>query len=163
MNAAASSISGFEEADETLVSRIDTWLVTYSQIREYRDSASPQSALDLEVALYSQDWSELTPCAEEKFDRLRKKIEVARKIFRYYLPDLSRAAAPIPLSCEAVQRLCCLLLKLALIRRDARYLNSALKLLDGILDLNDCSFPEELNTLAHATLESLVPLANRIQ
>jgi len=111
---------------------------------------------DLETQLHTVSWSNLAPEVEVPFDRLRKKIEVARKLYRYYQPDLSRPAAPTALSAPAVRRLCGLLIKAALIWRDARFLNSALKLLDGVLGRDDCEFPQELRLLAGATLDVLM-------
>lgn len=143
--------------EAALLARIDDWLVASPVNEAVREAAAPQSSLDLNVALYAKAWLDLTPEAEAQLDRLRKKIEVARKLCRYYLPDLSRAALPEPLPAAAVRRLCALLLKAALLRNDARYLNSALKLLDGVLGREDCTFPQELREFAQATLLALAP------
>jgi hypothetical protein len=143
--------------EAALLAQVDDWLEASPASGAVVDATAPQPSLDLEVALQAHAWSDLTSGAEAQLDRLRKKIEVARKLCRYYLPDLSRAVAPTPLSAAAVRRLCALLLKAALLRRDARYLNSALKLLDGVLGRNDCTFPQELREFAQATLLALVP------
>jgi hypothetical protein len=152
------ALSG-EEFSHDLRAQIEEWLASAAFDRsplKRRDNGDGL-LLDLEAQLHTPSWSNLAPEVEVPFDRLRKKIEVARKLYRYYLPDLSRPAAPTALSVQAVQRLCGLLLKAALIRRDVRFLNSALKLLDGVLGRDDCEFPHELRLLAGATLDVLVP------
>lgn len=112
---------------------------------------------DLERALYDPAWHELNPAIEVRMDRLRKKIEVPRRLYRLYLADLSRPATSIQLSSTAVQRLSVLLLKAALIWHDVRYLNSALKLVDGVLERDDCIFEEDVRALAISTLNAMVP------
>ncbi|WP_141211483.1 hypothetical protein [Rhodoferax sp. TH121] len=112
---------------------------------------------DLESALYDPAWHELNPAMEVQLDRIRKKIEVPRKLYRLYLADLSRPATSTLLSSAAVQRLSVLLLKAALIWHDARYLNSALKLVDGVLERDDCVFREDVRALAISTLNAMVP------
>lgn len=142
-----------------LKNQIDDWLASAAIDRSplaLQDGGNGQ-LFDLEAQLFTLSWSNLAPGVEVPFDRLRKKVEVARKLYRYYLPDLSYPAAPTVLSAPAVRRLCGLLLKAALIQRDARFLNSALKLLDGVLERDDCEFPLELRLLASATLDTLVP------
>lgn len=138
-----------------LLSRIDAFLADVPDAN-VEGEAGP-GARDLEAELRHFAVSPWTPDALTLLDRLRKKIEVARKLCRYYLPDLSLAAAAVPLSSAGVQRLCGLLLKSALLSRDARYLNAALKLLDGVLDRADCIFPDTLRALAVGVLDVLVP------
>ncbi|MCM8594228.1 hypothetical protein [Accumulibacter sp.] len=155
----AVDLQGAAHEAAALLARIDAWLAADLRSGPGDGGTSSASTLDLEGALHSQAWSNLTPEADAQLDRLRKKIEVARKLCRYYVSDLSRAAEPTPLAAAAVRRLCVLLLKAALVRDDARYLNSALKLLDGVLGRDDCSFPDELRQLARSTLDALVPPA----
>lgn len=145
--------------DVELLARIDAWVAVATACPVTGRDIGEPPVLDLETILYTTDWWALTPQAEAHLDRLRKKIEVARRLCRYYLPDLSRAAAPTPLSAAGIQRLCALLLRAAVLRRDARYLNSALKLLDGVLGRDDLAFPAELRALAHAALDALAPPA----
>lgn len=138
-----------------ILSRIDTFLAAVPDAKV--EGETVPGVRDMEAELRRLAGSPLTPDALTLLDRLRKKIEVARKLCRYYLPDLSRAAAAVPLSSVGVQRLGGLLLKSALLSRDARYLNAALKLLDGVLDRADCIFPDTLQVLAVAVLDVLVP------
>lgn len=158
----AIAVTDFPTADDVeLLARIDAWVAVATTCPVARGDTGQPPVLDLEPSLHTADWWALTPQAEAHLDRLRKKIEVARRLCRYYLPDLSRAAAPAPLSATGAQRLCALLLRAAVLRRDARYLNSALKLLDGVLGRDDLAFPAELGALAHATLDALAPLVTR--
>ncbi|GMV55112.1 MAG: hypothetical protein AMXMBFR6_09170 [Betaproteobacteria bacterium] len=142
-----------------LIGLLDAWLAPACSPPPHQAPLGALSALDLDEALCSKSWADLTAEAEANLDRLRKKIEVVRKLYRYYLPDMSGPANPTPLSPEALQRLCALLLKAALLRNDMRYLNSALKLLDGILDQDEGIFQEDLRRLAALTLDALVPPA----
>lgn len=139
-----------------LVARLDAWMLLEGGGGE-QGPGPAVGAYDLEIELFQPGWD--GPAAERlvQLDRLRKKVEVVRKLYRFYLPDLSRAAGMQVPSAAAVRRLCALMLKTALVRHDARYLNSALKLLDGVLAREDCEFPDELRALARATFEVLVP------
>ncbi|MDR2219351.1 MAG: hypothetical protein LBE24_02085 [Methylobacillus sp.] len=146
------------EADSALVSRISAWLALDRASGGMMETCpAERNALDLEVELFHPDWEEPSADKLTQLDRLRKKIEVVRKLYRFYLPDLARAITTTELSAAAVRHLCALLLKAALVQNDARYLNSALKLLDGVLARDDCNFPNELHIFAHATLDVLVP------
>jgi hypothetical protein len=147
--------------DAGLLARINTLCAGAPSLQMKDGEAVQPPMVDLEALLNMTGWWALTPQTEAQLDRLRKKIEVARRLFRYYTPDLSRAAAPTLLSVEGVQRLCALLLRAAVLRHDARYLNSVLKLLDGVLGRGDLVFPSELRKLAHATLDVLAPLTPR--
>lgn len=140
-----------------LVARLDAWMTLEGSAGEQEPGPVAEGAYDLEIELFQPGWDGPAAEALVQLDRLRKKVEVARKLYRFYLPDLSRAAGTQLLSAVAVRRLCALMLKTALVRCDARYLNSALKLLDGVLVREDCDFPDELRALAHATLEVLAP------
>lgn len=142
----------------SLVVRLDAWMALEASACEQEPGCpAVKDTYDLEIELFQPGWE--VPAAERlaQLDRLRKKVEVARKLYRFYLPDLSRASETRVLSAAAVQRLCALMLKTALLLCDARYLNSALKLLDGGLEREDCDFPDELRALAHAALEILAP------
>lgn len=142
-----------------LVVRLDAWMALEGGSAAGEKGPGPvtEGAYDLEIELFQPGWDGPEAVGLVQLDRLRKKVEVARKLYRFYLPDLSRAAGAQVLSAAAVRRLCALMLKTALAGRDARYLNSALKLLDGVLVREDCSFPDELRAVAHATLEVLAP------
>ncbi len=161
MSRAADALSAGKGGIPELVARIDAWLAAGAAVTTAGEAPCDGSDVDLETALHTPSWSNLGRDAEAPFDRLRKKVEVARRLCRCYAPDLSRCTEPAPLSEAAVARLCGLLLKAALVWRDLRYLNSALKLLDGVLEREDCAFPDELRALAGETLDCLVPLAPR--
>jgi len=153
--------SGIDGPSIKLLVRIDDWLLTF-QTGAITDLARDQrsdAVVDLEQVVYTQAWQELAPETVPRLDRLRKKIEVAHKLSRYYLPDLSRPAAATPLSFAAIQCLSVLLLKAALVWRDARYLNSALKLMDGVLERDDCVFSQDVRSLVTSTLNVMVPEA----
>lgn len=153
------SIACSDAPDIRLIARLEGWLQISKVVVNEESTWEPNSntLFDLERALHSQAWQQLTPEMRVMLDHLRKKIEVAHKLYRHYLPDLSRPAASIPLSPAAVQHLTVLLLKAALVWKDARYLNSALKLVDGVLGRDDCVFPEDLRSLAILTLDIMVP------
>lgn len=154
-----SEILSVDDFAPDLRAQIDKWLEsnasTYSSL--INQDCGEGCHFDLEEQLHTLSWSNLASEIDMPFDRLRKKVEVARKLYRYYAPDLSRAAALTPLSAASVYRLCGLLLKAALVRSDARYLNTALKLLDGVLGRDELEFPKELRSFALATLQALVP------
>lgn len=149
------------DTQAALVARLDAWLAQDVARHDTGRSAlsvePPVPMLDLEAEIYTDAWSALLPETAAHLDRLRKKIEVARMLRRYYLPDLSQAAAAPLLGAAAVRRLYVLLLKASVVWRDARYLNAVLKLNDAILGRDDCSIPNELRALARATLDALVP------
>jgi hypothetical protein len=140
-----------------LIVRLDAWMALDGNAGEREPGSATEGVYDLEIELFQPDWD--GPAAERlaQLDRLRKKVEVARKLYRFYLPDLSRPAGTQVLSAAAVRYLCALMLKAALVGHDARFLNSALKLLDGVLEREDCDFPDELRSLARGAFEVLVP------
>jgi hypothetical protein len=140
-----------------LVARLEEWVATAGDAGEQSSSTVAEGAYDLEIELFRPGWDGSVAERLAQLDRLRKKVEVARKLYRFYLPDLSLAVGTQVLSGSAVRRLCALMLKAALARHDARFLNSALKLLDGVLGREDCDFPDELRALARATFEVIVP------
>lgn len=140
-----------------LAVRLDAWMVQEGAADAPESGPRAEGMFDLEIELYCPGWDGSVADRLVLLDRLRKKVEVARKLYRFYLPDLSRSVDTQLLAAAAVRHLCALMLKAALVRHDTRYLNSALKLLDGVLTREDCDFPDELRALAHATLEVLVP------
>jgi len=149
------------DTQAALVARLDAWLgqdvARYDHERSVLSVEPLVPMLDLEAEIYTDAWSALLPETDVHLDRLRKKIEVARTLRRYYLPDLSRAAAAPLLGAAAIRRLYVLLLKASIVWRDARYLNTALKMNDAILGRDDCLIPDELRALACAALDALVP------
>ncbi len=140
-----------------LAARLDAWVTPEAGAVAQSLGPMAEGVFDLEAELFRPGWVGPTADRLAQLDRLRKKVEVARKLYRFYLPDLSRATGAQVLSAAAVRRLCLLMLKAALARHDARYLNSVLKLLDGVLERDDCDFSDELRALARATFEVLVP------
>lgn len=140
-----------------LLARLEAWTALERGAGAQEPGPVAEGAYDLEIELFRPGWDGPTTERLAQLDRLRKKVEVARRLYRVYLPDLSRAVGTQVLSEAAVRRLCVLMLKAALARHDARFLNSALKLLDGVLAREDCDFPDELRALARAVIEVLVP------
>lgn len=121
------------------------------------DSCAPD-VFDLEGLLAGDVYSAIRKLSISDLDRLRRKIEVARKLFQRYERDLSRPATEIPLSTAGTNQLCAVMLLAALYQRDARFLNSAFKLIDGLPSAPGATVSPELVALAKSTLEMLIPL-----
>jgi hypothetical protein len=119
---------------------------------------APATQFNLEAVLASGLDSALEQLSGAKLDRIRRKIEVARKLYGQYEGDLSRPASSDPLSCAGVHHLCAVLLLHTLRSYDLRYLNSALKLIDGFIVPADAPESIELMLIAAETLDTLVPL-----
>lgn len=141
-------------------------IVEESRLLLQRIPSSPNRSrklaqFDLEFLLSQGAEAALDRLSEPLSDRLRRKIEVARKVYQTYEPDLSRPTSSVPLSAEAINQLCALMLLAALRQRDVRFLNSALKLIDGILAPANVQVSQRLISLAHATLQLLLPTERR--
>lgn len=128
--------------------------------READSVTHPRSSalFDLEALLAQQIEFALEQLSNAQLDRLRRKIEVARKLYARYESDLSRPATTEPLSAAGINRLCAIMLLAALRHHDARFLNSALKLIDGLIAPAGVQVSSELVLIAEATLDALVPL-----
>lgn len=85
-------------------------------------------------------------------DRLCKKIDVVGRLASHYTADLSRAAHAAPVQPEAAAALCGVLLIQAARRCDAKFLNTALRMLDGRLTAPVASFPDFLGAWADGLL-----------
>jgi len=138
--------------DEVLF-QINDWLKASLVEERKKSGCTKEDVFDLEDEIHSNAWFRLDDAIGPKLDRLRKKVEVARRLFRFYAVDLSSAIEPIMLSASSVRYLYVLFLKAALVQSDFRYLNSALKIVDNILHRDDCVFSEELRALAFSTLD----------
>ncbi|MDO9418345.1 hypothetical protein [Pararhizobium sp.] len=140
-----------------LVSRIIA--VSESTQREAVRTTDPgESALfDLDALLSGGANLAFEQLSSSQLDRLRRKIEVARKLHRAYERDLSRPATATPLSAGGVNQLCAVMLLSALRCQDPRFLNAALKLIDGLILPAAVPVSAELISLAQSTLNILVP------
>ncbi|MDR7142205.1 hypothetical protein [Rhizobium sp. BE258] len=116
------------------------------------------SLFNLEALLTQQVEPALEQLSNAQLDRLRRKIEIARKLYARYESDLSRPATTEPLSAAGINQLCAIMLLAALRHHDARFLNSALKLIDGLIAPAGVQVSSELVLIAEATLDALVPL-----
>jgi len=143
-----------EKIDE-LLAEIDVFLRKSIKSNYDSERAHDDTVFDLERELYNTYWFEISVEAEHKLDLLRKKIEVTKKIHRFYMLDMSNATVQTNLCAEAVKLLYLLFLKAALERRDFRYLNTALKISDGILGREDCLMPKNFSMMAYSVLEIL--------
>lgn len=121
------------------------------------EAAAPD-VLDLEGLLAGGAHSAFNQLSGPELDRLRRKIEVARKLYQRYERDLSRPATTTPLSAAGVNQLCAVMLLASLYERDARFLNSALKVIDELPLPFGARVSQELATLAQATLDTLIPM-----
>lgn len=139
---------------------VDRIIATGPAIRDeaghvYRTDAN--QLFDLESVLASGIENAFTQLSGQGLDRLRRKIEVARKLYARYDSELSIPAKDAPLSAAGVNRLCAIMLLAALRSRDARFLNSALKLIDNLIVPANVSVSPELVRIAEETLNALVP------
>lgn len=75
----------------------------------------------------------LLPESLEIYGKLRRKVEVARRLFAHYTADIARPAGDDIVHPGYAQLLCAQFLIIAQKSGDPRVLNAALKMLDGIL------------------------------
>ena len=131
--------------------------------QEAGGTSNPGAAFlfDLEAVLASGIEPAFEQLSGAQLDRLRRKVEVARKLYARYENDLSLPATTETLSAAGVNQLCAVMLLAALRSRDARFLNSALKLIDGLIAPASVPVSMELVLIAEATLDALVPLERR--
>lgn len=121
------------------------------------DARAP-NVFDLEGLLAGDAHSAFKKLSMSDLDLLRRKIEVARKLFQRYESDLSRPVTAMPLSNAGVNQLCAVMLLAALYQLDARFLNSAFKLIDGLSFPTGVTVSPELVAIAKATLDTLIPM-----
>jgi len=115
-----------------------------------------QGAFATEPCLAGLELDALAPC-DPVLERLAKKIEVPRKLLAYYTPDLARASAPEPVAPAYAVYACAAYLAIADRFGDLKFLNTALKLVDGILGV---AMPPELVRWAQCLLERPLPIAS---
>jgi hypothetical protein len=140
---------------EALVDRI---IATGPAIRDETARTPRSDALfDLESVLTSGIEDAFAQLSGQRLDRLRRKIEVARKLYAGYDGKLSTPVKDALLSAAGVNRLCAVMLLAALRSGDTRFLNSALKLIDGLVLPATVSVLPELVLIAEETLDVLVP------
>ena len=70
-------------------------------------------------------------------DKLCKKIDVVKNVYKFYKKDLSQVVLKENIGKKYQQYLCFILLYLAYTNKDLKFLNSALKMIDYILDNKD--------------------------
>lgn len=128
------------------------------QDRESVGLAEDGSPFDLERLLAFGADTATARLGDAQLDRLRRKIEVARKVYRVYEQDISRPTSSQPLSPDGINQLCAVMLLAALRRRDARFLNAALKLIDGLHEPAGVQVSQRLSSLTQETLDLLLPL-----
>lgn len=85
-------------------------------------------------------------------DRLCKKVDVVGKVSAFYTPALARSAEPEPLSAPYAAALAAALLLAAETGGDLKFLNTALKMLDGRLGDPRAAYPPWLAEWAEALL-----------
>ncbi|MCW5875080.1 MAG: hypothetical protein KIS88_10585 [Anaerolineales bacterium] len=96
------------------------------------------------------------PKAVQTLDRLCKKLDVTRKLRAFYTKDLSRNARPVAdVQPSYLPLAVALLLSFAQAHGDLKFLNSALKVLDGNLTQRSL-YPPELETWARSLVAELV-------
>jgi hypothetical protein len=83
-------------------------------------------------------------------NRLCKKVEVAHTLKRFYTPDLSAAADAADVGPTYAAFLCAVYLVLAQRLADPKFLNTALKMLDGTLRSPRPDYPDSLRSMARA-------------
>jgi len=87
-----------------------------------------------------------------KIEKLCKKVEVPKRLVVEYSYNLSKTIDVSPIAPEYAAYFTLLLLTLALENKDLKYLNCALKLVDGELREPKFSLPQEV----HACVEDAV-------
>jgi|GEM_PF-1822424 len=142
----------------TLIAQIDTFRPSQRADEVVSPKHEAQPAFDLEELLSGGARVALGRLSDAQLDRLRRKIEVARKLYVAYRPNLSGPASTEPLSASGVNQLCAVMLLAALLRRDARFLNSAFKLMDGLSIPANVAIADDLISLAYASLDVVLPL-----
>lgn len=85
-------------------------------------------------------------------ERLSKKVEVVRRLSAVYAPDLSTVVDRSPVSADVAVALCGVYLATAFQRRDLKWLNTSLKMLDGCLKQPRPRYPRCLRQWAGQAL-----------
>lgn len=119
-----------KQVDPGLLDDLATHLCAVRE--EFEALEQPEAeGIDL-VAWLSREPGTIPEC-DLTLDRLRKKIEVARVLYRFYTDDLEKGLPGDHLPEVYVYYLVGLLLNKALVDRNYRYLNTVLKIRDGVL------------------------------
>ncbi|MHC5113734.1 MAG: hypothetical protein ACYTGP_04825 [Planctomycetota bacterium] len=84
-------------------------------LHEYRDDGAPDAA------------------GVARLDQLARKVEVARRLWAFYEPDLSRPVERTLVHDAYAAHLCAVFLSTAARTADPKFLNTAVKMLDGML------------------------------
>jgi len=90
--------------------------------------------------------------AVRRLDRLCKKVDVVGRVSAFYTPDLARSAEAEPIATPYATALAAALLLAAEARGDLKFLNTALKILDGRLGDAGGAYPPWLAAWAERML-----------
>lgn len=124
-----------------------------ADMTEISTAVANSETLNLELVLCQGARKAAAQLSESHLDKLRRKVEVARKVYKFYNRIDFNPVSYGLLSREAFNQLCGLMLIVALQKNDARFLNSALKMIDGVVNLGDVDIDSDLVNLAHSTLD----------
>lgn len=134
------------------------WLLPFTLLPHPREAS--RGNFSTEIFLYSVFTGTLDlqdSAVFQVLDRLCKKLDVTRKLRVFYTADLSRNAKPLSnLQPEYLSFIAALLLSAAQQHRDAKFLNSVLKMLDNGL-VEQTEHVPVLQTWASQVLKELVP------
>jgi hypothetical protein len=86
-----------------------------------------------------------------KLDKICKKIDVPKKVVIYYTKDLTKTINTTHISSTYEIYLCAILLYLSDEKGNMKLLNSALKILDGVLE-TDTAYPSFFSVWAEEIL-----------
>lgn len=117
-----------------------------------------EGTFSTEKFLHDMQVESISSCERMKIlDRLCKKVDVVKKVYIAYESDLSKARSSVVIRESYAVYLCMILICAAKEGKDLKFLNSALKMLDGGLIGPTFFCPNEVKEFAKLTLEELLP------
>ena len=96
-------------------------------------------------------------CDRVTLERLTRKIEVARKLYQAYQPDLSKATSDVPARSEFAVYLAIYYLHAGYSLGDWKWINTGVKMTEGILLVPALDVPAELKSVLALPSEPQLP------
>lgn len=124
--------------------------------RQLENPRIEEGAFSTEKFLHDMQGESISSSERSKIlDRLCKKVDVVKKVYIAYESDLSKARSSVVIRESYAVYLCMILICAAKEGNDLKFLNSALKMLDGGLREPNLQYPQQLFVLAEDVMKDI--------
>jgi len=122
----------------------------------FRDFPAPADAPDFDTERFirSLDFDDVASCDRTTLERLTRKIEVARKLYQAYQPDLSKASSETPVRVGFVLYLMLYYIHAGRLLGDWKWVNTGVKMMEGILLVPEVDVPASIRDAIVGILEA---------